>query len=120
MAGSMFERYGGFTKVSRIVAAFYDKVLESPVLSPYFAHTDMRRLIDHQTKFIAQLMGGPASYSNDALERAHAHLNIDAAAFAEMITLLTEALEDFDVEAADVAALIDDVRSLSRYIITRK
>lgn len=30
-------------------------VLESPTLSPYFQHTDMRRLIDHQTRFVAMI-----------------------------------------------------------------
>jgi hemoglobin len=43
----MFERYGGFSRISRIVSTFYDLVLDSPMLGPYFANTDMRRLIDH-------------------------------------------------------------------------
>ena len=48
---TMFEKYGGFAKVSRIVSSFYDKALDSPILAPYFTGVDMRRLIDHQTKF---------------------------------------------------------------------
>jgi hemoglobin len=81
MAASMFERYGGFASVSRIVSEFYDKILDSPVTSPYFENTDMKTQIDHQTKFIASLMGGPASYSNGQLERVHIPLKIDQAAF---------------------------------------
>jgi hemoglobin len=77
----MFERYGGFASVSRIVSEFYDKILDSPVTSPYFENTDMKTQIDHQTKFIAPLMGGPASYSNGQLERVHVPLKIDRAAF---------------------------------------
>ena len=57
MKNSIFERYGGFTKASRIVMSFYEKVLDSPVTSPFFANTDMKRLVDHQTNFIASLMG---------------------------------------------------------------
>ena len=76
MRRSIFERYGGFTSVSKIVLSFYDKVLDSPTVSPYFANSDMKRLIDHQTKFMASLMGGPASYTNDQLERVHAKLGI--------------------------------------------
>jgi len=75
MAQSMFERYGGFSVVSRIVSSFYDRVLDSDNLAPYFEGTDMRRQIDHQSKFISSLMGGPASYSNDQLERSHERLN---------------------------------------------
>ncbi|MBE0409295.1 MAG: hypothetical protein IBX69_06140 [Anaerolineales bacterium] len=55
MKRSIFERYGGFAKVNRIVSSFYDKVLDSPITSPYFVNIDMRRLIDHQTRFIASL-----------------------------------------------------------------
>jgi len=103
---SMFERYGGFASVSRVVSAFYGKVLESALLAPYFEHTDMRVQIDHQTKFIASLMGGPASYTNAELERIHRRLNISERDFAEIVELLTETLEDFNFEQDD----IDDVR----------
>jgi truncated hemoglobin YjbI len=41
MAQSIFERHGGFARVSRMVMSFYDRVLDSPVISPYFAATDM-------------------------------------------------------------------------------
>jgi hemoglobin len=116
---SMFERYGGFAKVSRIVSAFYDKVLDSPVVSPYFAHTDMRRLIDHQTRFIASLMDGPVSYSDDHLRRIHARLEIDRAAYLEVMALLEEAFEDFGIAAADIAVLHERLMSKERFIVAR-
>lgn len=119
MASTIFERYGGFANVSRIVSAFYDKALDSDILAPYFESIDMRRLIDHQTKFIASLMGGPASYSNLELERLHAHLDITEAAFNEMAALLTEALEDFDLEDRDVSAVAREITDRKRYIVTR-
>ena len=116
---SIFERYGGFASVSRIVSAFYDRVLDSLILSPYFEKTDMRRLIDHQTKFIASLMGGPASYSNEILERVHAHLSIDQESFDEMVLLLSETLEDFNMTDGDIRTVRDEILSRSKYIVTR-
>lgn len=118
MASTIFERYGGFASVSRIVSAFYDKALDSPVLCPYFEGIDMRRLIDHQTKFIASLMGGPASYSDIELERLHAHLNITDAAFNEMAMLLKETLEDFDLEDRDVDAVAREIIDRKRFIVS--
>ncbi|MEJ2374994.1 MAG: group 1 truncated hemoglobin [Pseudolabrys sp.] len=117
---TIFERYGGFAKVSRIVSSFYDRVLESPVLEPYFIEIDMRRLIDHQTKFMAQAMGGPASYTNQQLERAHSHLQITADAFEEMQMLLRETLEDFGVERDDVEAVIDEILNRRNLIVTSR
>jgi hypothetical protein len=46
MARSMFDRYGGFANLSKVVMAFYDKVLDSEIIGDYFEYVDMRRLID--------------------------------------------------------------------------
>ena len=113
MAATIFERYGGFAKVSRIVSAFYDHVLASPLLSPYFEGVDMRRLIDHQTKFIAAIMGGPASFSNEALERAHRNLGITDEAFRE-------ALEDNGVDESDIAVICTAVIERKPYIVVHR
>lgn len=115
---TIFERYGGFGTVSKIVMAFYDKVLESDVAGPYFEDVDMRSLIDHQTRFVAQVMGGPAEYSNDMLQAVHARHRIDRAAFDEVVMLLKETLEDFGVDSGDVRTIVDDVKSRAAYIVT--
>ena len=116
---SVFERYGGFTSVSRIVSAFYDKVLESPIVAGYFEGSDMRRLVDHQTKFIATLLGGPTSYNDEALARMHAHLDIDQESFDEVVELLTETLEDFDVAPEDVESVRQAFNKRRDLIVTR-
>ncbi len=116
---SVFERYGGFSSVSRVVSSFYDKMLDSPITSPYFANTDMRRLVDHQTRFIAAMMGGPASYTDDHLERVHRDRGITDEAFDETVMLLQEALEEHDFEDEDIHLVLDQVRARRRVIVTR-
>ena len=118
MARSTFERYGGFATLSKVVMAFYDKVLDSDVIGDYFEGVDMRRLVDHQTKFIASVMGGPAAYTNETLRQLHARLDIDQAAFNEMAALLEETLEDFEFEREDIDQIIADVKSRSPYIVS--
>jgi hemoglobin len=119
MSQTIFERYGGFAKISRLVMSFYDKILSSPLTSPYFANTNMRKLIDHQTKFMASMMGGPASYTNEHLERVHAHLGITEAAFSEAVMMLEDTLEDHDFEDEDIQAIEDEVMSRKNFIVTR-
>lgn len=119
MRGTIFERYGGFGSVSRVVSSMYDKILDSPVTSPYFAGSDMRRLIDHQTRFVATLMGGPASYTNEHLERIHERLGITNTAFDEVVLLLKETLEDFEYEDPDIAAVEQEILARRSYIVTR-
>jgi hemoglobin len=118
MARTVLERYGGFPFLSRVVMTFYDRAMESDVLAPYFEDVDMRRLIDHQTKFVAFLMGGPASYTNDHLGHVHAHLNIDREAFDVMIDAMRETLEEFEMDAADVDGVLHELRSRAPWIIT--
>ena len=64
---SLFEKYGGFGSLYPIVGAFYDAVLESEIVSYMFDSVDMAELIEHQTKFIAVVMGGPGKYDNESL-----------------------------------------------------
>ena len=120
MRKSIFERYGGFTNVSKLVMSFYDKVLDSPVTSPYFANSDMKRLIDHQTKFFATLMGGPASYNNEHLERVHEHLAITEDAFLEAMDMMTETLEDFNYKDEDIRAIESEMMSRKNHIVARR
>ena len=119
MRKTLFERYGGFASVSRIVMNFYDKMLASPLTSRYFANTNMKKLVDHQTKFISSLLGGPASFTNEHLERVHADLGITEEAYMEAVDLLKETLEDHDFERADVQHVEAEFMSRKNFIVTR-
>ena len=102
MSRTLFEKYGGFKSISRIVLTFYEMVLDSERIGDHFENVDMARLIDHQTKFIASLMGGR-------------HLGIDDGDFDEVEALLAEALEEHGVSAEDIrviGAVIETKRSL--------
>ncbi|MEQ8654119.1 MAG: group 1 truncated hemoglobin [Kiloniellales bacterium] len=107
MAQSVFERCGGFQKVRKVVSNFYDKVLESEQLQGYFESTDMARLVDHQTKFIAQIMGGPVSINDDTLRKVHLSLGISHSDFKEAAALLQEALEDSNFADSDIAEILE-------------
>jgi len=115
---TMFERYGGFATVSKIVISFYDKVLDSDIVGPYFDDIDMRALIDHQTKFVAQVMGGPVEYTNEVLQSVHAKHNIDVEAFREVSSLLKETLEEFEFAPSDIRQILNEVKMRSPYIVT--
>jgi len=116
---TMFEKYGGFSTVSRVVSAFYDQVMDVPELARYFEGTDMRQLVDHQTKFIASVMGGPASYSNEQLERVHAKMDISEDDYLAVVDLLRETLEDFDIDESDIAAICNELMQRMRFIVAR-
>ena len=119
MNQTIFERYGGFASVRKIVSTFYDYVLDDAVMAPYFAGIDMRRQIDHQSKFISAMMGGPASYSDDHLRRVHARLGITHDDFLVMASLLQEALEDHALAPADVQAVMHEIAIREHLVVTK-
>ena len=115
MSGTTFEKYGGFSAVSRVVMTFYENVLDSDVVGHHFEDIDMPRLMDHQTKFISSLMGGPASISDERLRVVHQNIQITDAEFDEVMRLLADALTHHGVEDRDVAEigrLVEGKRSL--------
>lgn len=115
----MFERYGGFSTVHRVVLSFYNKMLDSDVVGPYFDDVDMPALIDHQTKFISQVMGGPASYTNEILEQVHRNIGVTQEAFDEMAALLEQTLAEFDFKEEDLHLVIADIKSRQPYIVSK-
>lgn len=117
MAKSLYEKYGGFKSVSRIVMAFYDKVLDSDQIGDYFEDIDMPRLIDHQTKFISSLFGGPVSYSDERLKRAHANLDLTHEDFDEVGRLLSETLAEHGIEPVDISALMSEIEARRTSIV---
>jgi hemoglobin len=115
---TIFERYGGFATVRKVVSTFYDYVLDDEVMAPYFTGVDMRRQIDHQSKFISAVMGGPGSYTDDHLQRVHARLGIDHEAFKVMAGLLREAMEDHDMAPGDVDQVMHEIAIREHLVVT--
>jgi len=105
MEQTLFEKYGGFSIVGQIVMDLYDRLLDDDDVGPFFDDVEMARIIDHQTKFISSLMGGPASYTDDQIVRMHARLDIGTAHFDQLQVLLKKTLSDHGITPEDVDAI---------------
>lgn len=99
---STFQNYGGFSAVSRVVLSFYEMVLDSEIVGHHFDDVDMAKLMDHQTKFVSALMGGPTSISDEQLALVHRRLDITDAEFDEIVNLLGRAMTQNGMQEADV------------------
>jgi truncated hemoglobin YjbI len=74
----------------------------------------MTRLVVHQAKFIASVMGGPPSFTDAELRDAHAHLTISDAIFDEMTDLLEATLNDSGIDLADTGQVMGTIRNKRR------
>jgi hemoglobin len=100
-----FQKYGGFSTVSRVVMTFYEMVLDSDIVGHHFDDVDMPRLMDHQTKFVSALMGGPAAMADDRLAHVHRNLEITAAEFDEVVRLLSDAMDQHGMAEEDIRSV---------------
>lgn len=118
MPDTLFNKYGGYATLTRVVEDCYAKAYESDVLAPYFDGADMRELVKRQTEFLGSLMGGPQSYSNQELRRIHRHFDITDTAFSTMMKLMRESLEHARFEDPDIEFIMDKMRRRRRYVVT--
>jgi len=116
---NLYEKYGGFAVVSKLVHEFYDRLRRTPELDVYFGHIDMPRLINHQTRFMSQVLGGPANYSGRELGEAHARFRITVEHFDLVAEILEETLEDGGMEDDDVESIMDIVAGTREVIVER-
>lgn len=114
----LFDKYGGIGALRSVIMDFYDRVLDSDAIGHFFDDVDMVRLIDHQTKFFAMILGGPADFSDDRLARAHAFLNLTHADFDEVIALLTETLTAAGFDPADKDSVLAAIEARRGLIVT--
>lgn len=119
MSKTPYEKYGGFATVSRIVMRLYDKLLDDDDVGPFFDDVDMPKLIDHQTKFVSSLMGGPASFSDTHIANAHHALTIYDAHFDRLKELIHETLDEFSVEPEDTLAVLGEFEARREILVER-
>ena len=117
MEQSLFEKYGGFSTIHQVVEGFYDGVLENDILAPYFDDTNMETLIDHQTRFFATAMGGPASFDDDHLASVHHDRGISEDAWDAVVTVLSETLSSFEIDPSDIQTILSAVGSKKAFIV---
>lgn len=119
MPSSTFEKYGGFAAVSRVVMTFYELVLDSDEVGHHFDDIDMPRLIDHQTKFISSLMGGPSAMSDERLRAVHQSVPITDKDFDEIGRLLAEAMTQHGMSDEDITQVVASVDAKRSLIVNR-
>src|SRR5690606_8673665 len=116
MDKTLFDKYGGFAKVSRIVLDLYDRVLDDEDIGAFFDDVDMSLIVDHQTKFISSLLGGPVSFSDDQIARMHSHLEISAEQFDKLKEILSSTLQDHGFAPNDVEFVVQAFEQRRRLV----
>ncbi len=75
---SLYEAMGGSETFRKLVAGFYTRVAEDPVLAPLYPEADLGPAARRLQLFLEQYWGGPKTYSQ---QRGHPRLRMRHAPF---------------------------------------
>ena len=114
---SIYDEIGGAPAVGDAVEDFYDRVLDDPVLAPYFAGVEMARQKSHLRAFIATALGGPNIYAGRDMRTAHSGRNITPDAFDAVVSHLAATLTGLGVKAATIQAIAGKLVGLRAQIV---
>lgn len=76
---TFYEAVGGAETFRKLIAAFYARVPEDPILGPMYPADDLALAEDRLRMFLEQYWGGPRTYSD---QRGHPRLRMRHAPFA--------------------------------------
>ncbi|GGM76445.1 hemoglobin [Halarchaeum rubridurum] len=114
---SIYAEIGGRDAVESVVDDFYDRVLDDPLLQPYFEDTDMNELFAHQVQFVSAVAGGPVEYDGEDMQTAHEGMGITEEAFERVADYLAAAMAENDVPEEDIDAVIEEVAALKDDVV---
>jgi hemoglobin len=109
---TLLEWMGGLPKLRQLATVFYTRVAQDPLLAPVFANMSPQH-VEHVTEFIAEVFGGPKTYSAErGGHHAMVHKHVGRA--------LTEAQRrrwmDLLLECADEVGLPADPEFRSAFV----
>lgn len=117
---SLFELIGGAPAVEATVEEFYRRVMEDPLLAPYFKVKRMPHLKQMQVDFFTQALGGGNVYEGPSMKDVHQRLNITAEQFGHVATHLQATLQHLGLEKEHVEAVMSTVGPLADDIVSKK
>jgi hemoglobin len=115
---TLLQELGGREAVELVVAAFYEKVLQDPLLKGYFRGVQLSRLYKNQADFFCAALGQPDAYRGRDMRSVHAGMNIGDAEFDAVAVHLTHALAECGVGKAHIDQVIGLIAPLRSEVVT--
>jgi truncated hemoglobin YjbI len=114
---SLYDRIGA-EKVERLVAAFYARVDNDPVIRPLYGKT-LSCAIRGLTDFMISWLGGPPTYdvASARLRRRHAPFTIDARARDAWLANMKAAVQDVEIPTAEARLLLAHLEFGARALV---
>jgi hemoglobin len=97
----LYDRLGGKGAITAVVDEFVSRIAKDSRINARFANTDMPHLRTMLIEQICQATGGPCTYAGKDMRTTHAGMKITAGDFDALVGDLKDALDKFQVPAAE-------------------
>jgi len=114
MKASLYDRLGGFDRISKIVNDLVDLHIANPLINTRFANSDAAALKQKATAFFCAGIGGTETYTGKDMVSAHRGMNISEQEFIAVIDDALAALDKNGVgaeERMEVLAILYSMKS---------
>ena len=114
---SLYDRIGGEAAIKATVAKLYGKILDDPLLAPFFDDINVDRLRHSQNAFVSMAFGGPNHYTGQHLRAAHARSvknGLKAEHFDAVATHLGDSMRELGVDESlitEAIAVVETTRN---------
>ena len=117
MPASLFDRLGGRTAITAVVADFRKRVEQDSRINAKFARTDLPRLEAMLVDQVSEATGGPFRYTGRDMREAHQGMGVTTGEFNALVEDLTATLNGFAVPKAEQDELLGILGPLKAEIV---
>jgi hemoglobin len=119
---SLYQRLGGYDALAAVSDDFLGRLAADPSLGRFFVglSSDSKvRVRQHIVDFLCVATGGPCKYTGRDMKTAHTGLNITEADWDQMVKLLGQTFDKFNVPEKERADVVGAVAGLKGDIVGR-
>jgi hemoglobin len=119
---TLYQRLGGYDALAAVSDDFLGRLASDPQMGRFFVglSTDSKlRVRQHIVDFLCVASAGPCKYTGRDMKTAHTGLNISDADWNQMVKLLGQTLDQFNVPEKERADLAGRLASLKGDIVGR-
>jgi hemoglobin len=117
MPASLFDRLGGRTAITAVVADFRKRVEQDSRINAKFARTDLPRLEAMLVDQVSEATGGPFRYTGRDMREAHQGMGVTTGEFNALVEDLVATLNGFAVPKAEQDDLLGILGPLKTEIV---
>ena len=119
---TLYQRLAGYDALTAVSDDFLGRLASDPQMGRFFVglSTDSKvRVRQHIVDFLCTATGGPCKYTGRDMKTAHAGLNITEADWKQMVKLLGQTFDKFNVPEKERTDVVGAVAGLKGDIVGR-